>query len=170
MNACIVGFHKWDGCKCQQCGKDRDKGHDWSKDCEKCSLCGKARNNGHNWNGYICDKCGIVQEDRLKTDFERGITLREAKRLEESRQLLQVVVEARTHEQGREGFDSQCAISQLGRTLCAMGNYKDAAALHLEVLNIRIKLYGSTDQLTENSIAIFNETLNQWSGEVNWSI
>jgi len=38
---CLLGSHKWDGCKCAVCGETRDKGHDCSEDCEICTRCGK---------------------------------------------------------------------------------------------------------------------------------
>ena len=36
---CILGFHKWDGCRCSRCEAVRDKDHKWDGD--KCSRCGK---------------------------------------------------------------------------------------------------------------------------------
>ncbi len=56
--SCTFGFHKWVGCKCSTCGKTRNKGHDWSKDCESCSQCGKTRSNCHAWNSIRCTQCG----------------------------------------------------------------------------------------------------------------
>ena len=35
---CLVGKHRWDGCKCLECGKTRyatEESHDWSKNCEE---------------------------------------------------------------------------------------------------------------------------------------
>ena len=44
--ACLFG-HKWNGCKCEICGKTRDEGHDFrlvdDKCMEKCVICGKTR-------------------------------------------------------------------------------------------------------------------------------
>ena len=54
---CILGFHKWEGCKCVSCGKTRDEGHDWSKDCNACSRCGASRDDAHHWEGCKCMKC-----------------------------------------------------------------------------------------------------------------
>ena len=54
--ACLLGMHNWTGCKCSGCGKVRDEGHDWSKDCEKCSRCGTTRNHAHRW-GQNCEQC-----------------------------------------------------------------------------------------------------------------
>lgn len=34
---CLI-FHKWDGCKCSNCGKIRDKHHKWEN--SKCIICG----------------------------------------------------------------------------------------------------------------------------------
>jgi len=78
---CKIGLHSWDGCKCTECGKIRDEGHDvsadcgkcarcgtifsddehdWTKDCDRCSTCGKTRENQHSWqkNCEKCSKCG----------------------------------------------------------------------------------------------------------------
>ncbi len=83
---CILSFHKWDGCKCSACGKTRDEGHDWSKDCEtcakchktktaahvwsgcKCSTCGKTRDEGHKWDGCKCSTCGKTRDEGHKWD------------------------------------------------------------------------------------------------------
>ena len=53
---CLMSSHVWDGCKCTRCGKTRDEGHDWSKDCEKCAWCGFARSDKHDWS-KDCEKC-----------------------------------------------------------------------------------------------------------------
>ena len=60
--ACSLGSHSWNGCICTKCGKTRDEGHDWAKDCEKCSRCNKTRSNVHNWDGCKCTKCAQVRE------------------------------------------------------------------------------------------------------------
>ncbi|MBA3036549.1 MAG: ankyrin repeat domain-containing protein [Desulfobacterium sp.] len=60
--SCVVGLHNWDGCKCRKCGKVRDEGHDWSKDCEKCARCGVTRQNSHNWKGCKCELCGKTRD------------------------------------------------------------------------------------------------------------
>ena len=39
MSLCII--HKWQGCKCVKCGKQRDEGHDW-EGC-RCKNCGKIK-------------------------------------------------------------------------------------------------------------------------------
>jgi hypothetical protein len=59
---CLFG-HDWDGCKCSKCGKARDEGHDWAKDCEKCSRCGEARQNVHQWDSCKCSKCGKTRDE-----------------------------------------------------------------------------------------------------------
>ncbi len=60
--SCILG-HTWSGCKCSKCGRTRDEGHDWSKDCEKCSKCGRTRDEGHDWSGCKCSKCGKTRDE-----------------------------------------------------------------------------------------------------------
>ena len=61
---CMLGFHAWSGCKCEQCGKTRDQGHDWANDCETCASCGKTRDEGHDWrfNCHQCSKCGKTRD------------------------------------------------------------------------------------------------------------
>lgn len=54
---CIFGYHTWNGCKCNICGKSRDEQHDWNG-C-KCSKCGKIRDWHHNWGDENCQICGI---------------------------------------------------------------------------------------------------------------
>jgi hypothetical protein len=61
--ACIFGFHKWEGCKCDVCGKTRDKDHNWRYACENCVRCGATRQNAHNWDGCKCGKCGKVRDE-----------------------------------------------------------------------------------------------------------
>ena len=38
MSICIV--HKWQGCKCEKCGRIRDQEHEW-EGC-RCKICGKV--------------------------------------------------------------------------------------------------------------------------------
>lgn len=59
---CLFG-HKWDGCKCSKCGKNRDGAHDWSSNCEVCAECGKTRNDAHDWNGCKCSNCGKTRDE-----------------------------------------------------------------------------------------------------------
>jgi hypothetical protein len=58
---CCLGIHSWNGCRCSRCGAIRDKGHDWSKNCERCRTCSKARPNHHKWTGCKCSTCGILR-------------------------------------------------------------------------------------------------------------
>jgi hypothetical protein len=60
---CLIGKHKWDGCKCLVCGKTRNEGHDWKKDCQKCSRCGMERRDAHKWNGCKCSVCGKTRDE-----------------------------------------------------------------------------------------------------------
>jgi len=56
---CLLG-HKWNGCICIACGKNRDEGHDWGG-C-KCLKCGKIREEGHDLiregSFTVCAVCG----------------------------------------------------------------------------------------------------------------
>jgi len=61
--SCTFGFHSWEGCKCSKCGKTKDEGHDWRKDCEKCSKCGATRTNAHQWDGCKCKACGKTRDE-----------------------------------------------------------------------------------------------------------
>ena len=48
--------HKWNGCKCEKCGKIRKEGHEW-QGC-KCTRCGTVRDEGHEWRqGIYCSRC-----------------------------------------------------------------------------------------------------------------
>lgn len=55
---CLLGSHDWFFCQCRQCGKKRNKGHDWSQNCEICEKCGLVRQNAHTWDGCKCTLCG----------------------------------------------------------------------------------------------------------------
>lgn len=59
---CFLSFHNWVGCKCSVCGKTRDEGHEWNKDCEKCVRCGGARTSAHKWAGCRCSTCGKTRD------------------------------------------------------------------------------------------------------------
>jgi len=68
--ACLFG-HKWNGCKCEKCGKLRNEGHDYAKipntyD-EKCNICGNTRKISctyHNWKGCQCVECGAKRDEK----------------------------------------------------------------------------------------------------------
>ena len=55
---CVIGLHEWAGCTCGKCGRTRDQGHDWSKDCETCAKCGATRQSDPQWSGCKCSACG----------------------------------------------------------------------------------------------------------------
>jgi ankyrin repeat protein len=59
---CLLDKHEWNGCRCTGCGRVRDEGHDWGKNCEKCCQCGLARQGAHEWDGCTCLKCGSVRD------------------------------------------------------------------------------------------------------------
>ena len=62
--SCLFG-HKWNGCKCTRCGKQRDTGHSFSN-CE-CTICGKANGQGHQWNKKC--KCAVCGKTRITNDL-----------------------------------------------------------------------------------------------------
>ena len=65
---CLIGWHKWSGCKCIKCNHSRNKEHDWATDCETCSKCGKTRVMAHDWFKVCekCSKCGKVRKNAHK--------------------------------------------------------------------------------------------------------
>lgn len=67
---CMIGSHQWYGCTCTTCGKTREEGHDWSKDCEKCTRCGAIRNMPHNWEGCACVVCGRSRDYESMRDSD----------------------------------------------------------------------------------------------------
>ena len=84
---CMLGSHKWQGCKCTACGEVRDQQHDWS---------GPVRNwERGNWQWLNkCKWCGKVRDvdyatsTRLEAEVQRQEAQQEAqelsKRLQES--------------------------------------------------------------------------------------
>jgi len=58
--------HKWEGCKCPACGKVRNQGHDWSKDCQKCARCEAVRAVAHQWDGCKCLVCSRTRDQGHK--------------------------------------------------------------------------------------------------------
>jgi hypothetical protein len=98
-------------------------------------------------------------------DFARAISLREAGELQKSLCLLEAVMAYRVERHGRDHYESQCAISQYGRTLRAMGRLEEAQAVHWEVLLIRERVYGSANSYTTNSAGILEETLRMAKNE-----
>jgi ankyrin repeat protein len=61
--SCMFGFHDWNGCKCDRCGKTRNEGHNWNDDCEKCSKCDATRKDAHKWSDSRCTACGKIDID-----------------------------------------------------------------------------------------------------------
>ena len=59
--ACLFG-HKWNGCKCEKCGKTRDQDHRFQAGdhpcVQVCAVCGAEKTeHGAYVNGF-CEKCG----------------------------------------------------------------------------------------------------------------
>jgi len=74
--ACLFG-HRWNGCKCERCGKIRDEQHVWAG-C-KCKRCGKTRDEQHDWKFCRCNRCGkkrnideIIEQSTLADIAEYG--------------------------------------------------------------------------------------------------
>ena len=60
---CMIGLHKWVGCKCTRCNTTRDEAHDWAEDCEECSVCGTTRPQAHRW-AEDCEECSVCGTTR----------------------------------------------------------------------------------------------------------
>lgn len=95
----------------------------------------------------------------VDADIDRAINLREAGELGKSLGSLQHIVKTCRLRWGRRAYPSQCALSQLGRTLRAMGRCTEASDLHWEVLAIRETQYGHVAMYTQNSASILVDTL-----------
>ena len=58
--------HKWNGCKCEKCGKTRNEQHDWDWCKGKCKRCDATRPVQHDEGyekgemNYTCTRCGQV--------------------------------------------------------------------------------------------------------------
>jgi hypothetical protein len=97
--------------------------------------------------------------DHRELLLEEAVRLRDAGRNTESlRSLRELVAECREDSGIMTGV-AQAAISQLGRTLRAMGQLEEAQALHAEVLRHRRYLLGDDHPRTVNSMTILAETL-----------
>lgn len=60
---CLLGLHKWAGCKCLRCYKHRDTHHSWKDNCDRCVFCGKPGLEPHAWNGCKCSKCIQIRDE-----------------------------------------------------------------------------------------------------------
>jgi hypothetical protein len=100
--------------------------------------------------------------ETIEFTLDEAIHFREAGRLEESRRILELLIAQALGGNERSGYDHQCAISQLGRTLRAMGRAEEASALHWEALAIRLELHGRRGDYTQNSARILAETLRDF--------
>jgi hypothetical protein len=60
---CLIGKHTWGGCKCNQCGKNREIDHKWMEEnCNICRVCKKVRRDGHDWDGCKCRRCSTSRD------------------------------------------------------------------------------------------------------------
>lgn len=109
--ACLFG-HKWNGCKCEKCGKLRDSDHRFrpgANPCEeKCEICGQVRES-HNYVNGFCNKCGRQSETPVALGY-----LSENEILE-----LSYCIDGFNYYNGQE----QASI--LGKALSALGVFKD---------------------------------------------
>jgi len=70
--SCLFG-HKWNGCKCEKCGKVRDEDHVWDMCNGVCTKCGKTQPEQHEWDGCRCKKCGKTRDEGHEWDLCKGI-------------------------------------------------------------------------------------------------
>jgi len=63
---CFIG-HKWGGCVCKRCVKQRDDEHAFApiegKCVERCGACGKERSMPHQWNRCRCRRCPAERDE-----------------------------------------------------------------------------------------------------------
>lgn len=91
--------------------------------------------------------------------LKMAIRCREDGDLEESLRMLKTIVETRINKSGKDNNETAMALSQLGRTYLAMGEFDKAYELHQSVYKNRKTLLGLAHQHTLNSAAILMETL-----------
>jgi hypothetical protein len=104
----------------------------------------------------------IPMPDSHDKILEHAKTLRETGHFEKSRAMLERLMAQAIRRHGRKAYESQCAMSQLGRTLRVMGRAEEASTLHWEVLAIRLDVYGRRGMFTINSAGILSETLRNF--------
>lgn len=71
--ACLFG-HKWDGCKCEHCGKVRDEQHNWDLCNGICRRCGKTQAEHHIWKlvpGEHLERCSRCGRERVSEHGNR---------------------------------------------------------------------------------------------------
>lgn len=98
-------------------------------------------------------------DDARQETLAAAVRLREAGRNEDSLTLLEGIVNSPLHNQNRD-FE-QNAMSQLGRTLRAMGRLEEAAQQHGEVLRLRRYMLGDDHPHTVTSMGILADTLER---------
>ena len=66
---CLFG-HKWNGCKCEKCGKIRDEEHSFApvdnKCIERCIRCGAEKYIKHVLMNNVCQRCGTKKDTLLQ--------------------------------------------------------------------------------------------------------
>lgn len=97
--------------------------------------------------------------EEVDDDFERGIKLRLNGDFTSSERLLRKALVENSQRYGEKDFNTQVALSQLGRTLREMNVFDEACELHERVLKIRRDVYGNDHEFTHNSMLILAETL-----------
>jgi len=51
---CVLHIHRWNGCRCLDCGKVRDKKHTW--DGCTCLICHVTRDSDHMWETRVISR------------------------------------------------------------------------------------------------------------------
>jgi len=108
----------------------------------------------------IAGGLSVNPKDQYTADFQRGIALREAGELNESKLVLERVVTGRMLSLGAQHDETMAAKSQLGRTLREFGDRERARILHEECLAFRRRVFGSQHEWTKNSMRILADTLD----------
>ena len=94
--ACLFG-HKWNGCKCDKCGKIRNEQHIMdlcTGNCKRCRT--KIQNEQHDWNGCKCKKCYRTRDEQHDWQGSvcalcgKQITNEEVENLTDQKQLIEI--------------------------------------------------------------------------------
>lgn len=91
--------------------------------------------------------------------FKKAVRCRETGKYEESRRLLEELVNRNIDLRGKSSQFTQKSMSQLGRTLRAMGQHDRAVEIHREVFDVRRYVLGANHPYTLNSMEILADSL-----------